>query len=197
MSLQNEQHLQDLPVIQSLPKGNKAKTQHIKRFTLMNPSCSSADWTRLVHKSQLISSELSWYAKGIYLNLELRFDFVEKDFPSLARKKVIALCRRLVGDPFLCSLIQFLTHPHCIQHFWDPAPLRAVPCRECRGSAPGLAPVAVPRSPLPQTQPDMSSPPTGILWLSCPQHIPFGTEAAFSHASAQHLAQWPGNYNRS
>lgn len=71
----------------------------------MNPSCSSADWTRLVHKAQLISSELSWCTKKIYLNLGLRFDSVEKDFPSLGRK------RRLVGDPFLCSLVPFLTHP--------------------------------------------------------------------------------------
>lgn len=114
----NEQHFQDSPVIQSPPKGNKAKTQHIKRFPLINPSRSSADWTRLVHKAQLISSELSWRAKRICLNLGLRFDLVEKDFPSLGRKRVIGRLfpslgrkRRLVGDPFLCSLVPFLTHP--------------------------------------------------------------------------------------
>ena len=97
MSIQDQQHLQDLPGIQSFPRGNKAKAQHIKRLILMKPSCSSPDWTRQVHKSCLISSEFSWYAKRVYLNPELRFDFFnwpgKKAFQALGRKGLLLSCR--------------------------------------------------------------------------------------------------------
>lgn len=108
-----------------------------------------------------------------------------------------------LGKNQLCSLI-LVPHPPTLHRAFLSQLLSGLfPTGSMDGTTSGLGPVAVPRPPLSQTQPNLSplDPHMDLLqellWLSCPKHMPFGTTAVFSHVSVQHLAQWPSNYNRS